>query len=85
MIVRVASTLNVVATRPGPASGSLSGSLPGTSQPSSNATRCSISKRPVSLLTAPRPLRGLTLPGISMQRIMPDRWEQFKNILLCRW
>ena len=42
-------------------------------QPSSNATRRSLSKRPVSLLTAPRPLRRMTLPGISMPDIMPIR------------
>ena len=38
------------------------------SQPSSKATRFSRSKRPVSLLAAPRPLRALTVAGISMRR-----------------
>ena len=44
-----------------------------TPQPSSNATRSSLSKRPLALLAAPRPLRGRGLAGISMPRIMPDR------------
>jgi hypothetical protein len=63
MIVRVASTDNVVATR----SGSASSPEP---QPSSKTTRFSCSKRPVSLLAAPRPLRGLRRAGISMRRYM---------------
>src|SRR5216683_1797639 len=48
MIVRVASTLRTVGTRPGPLSSSPS-TVP---QPSSKATRRSLSKRPVSLLAA---------------------------------
>ena len=52
MIVRVESTVNVVVNG--------AGSSSAVPQPSSNATRLSASKRPLSLLAAPRPLRGLT-------------------------
>ena len=63
MMVRVESTLNVVVNG--------AGSSSAVPQPSSNATRFSASKRPLSLLAAPRPLRGLTVAGISMAPIMP--------------
>ena len=59
MIVRVASTSNRVSSRGGWSSSTWS-------QPSSKATRFSRSKRPVSLLAAPRPLRALTVAGICM-------------------
>src|SRR5215813_14207640 len=62
MIVRVASTDSLVPTRSGCASSP-------EPQPSSKATRLSCSKRPLSLLAAPRPLRGLTMTGISMRPI----------------
>ncbi len=73
MIVRVASTDSVVATR--------AGSPAPEPQPSSNATRRSLSKRPVALLAAPRPLRGSLMAGISMPASMACRCEQFKNIV----
>jgi hypothetical protein len=65
MIVRVESTVNVVVNGTGSAS-----AVP---QPSSNATRRSASKRPLSLLAAPRPLRGLTVAGISMLAMIMKR------------
>src|SRR5579883_3005211 len=73
MIVRVASTDNFVSMR--------SGWCPSEPQPSSKAIRFSLSKRPVSLLAAPRPLRALIATGISMAQRMPPRSEQFKNIV----
>src|SRR5271167_241562 len=63
MIVRVDSMLRVVDNG--------AGSSSEKPQPSSNATRCSASKRPLSLLAAPRPLRCLRVTGISMTGIMP--------------
>src|SRR5665213_692940 len=60
MIVRVASMLSRVC------SGAGSGSA--EPQPSSNATRSSLSKRPEALVTAPRPLRGGGMAGISMSQ-----------------
>src|SRR5215471_9062400 len=71
MIVRVESTLSVVVNGAG-----FSSAVP---QPSSNAMRFSASKRPLSLLAAPRPLRCLRATGISMFRMMPLRPEQYKN------
>src|SRR5438067_11838137 len=55
MIVRVASTASVVASR--------AGSSSEEPQPSSNGTRFSVSKRPLSLVPAPRPLRGWGWPA----------------------
>src|SRR3954447_23437108 len=73
MIVRVASPAALVATRSGCASSP-------EPQPSSKAPRFSSSKRPLSLLAAPRPLRALTMPGISMPLIMGAGCERFKNM-----
>src|SRR5439155_26045137 len=61
MIVRVVSTDNVVGSRAGSASED--------PQPSSNGTRFSLSKRPLSLVPAPRPLRGRGVAGISMHQL----------------
>src|SRR5206468_1148476 len=55
MIVRVASTASVVSSR--------AGSSSEEPQPSSNGTRFSVSKRPLSLVPAPRPLRGWRIAG----------------------
>src|SRR3954471_9414409 len=71
MIVRVESTVNVVVNGIGSSS-----DVP---QPSSNATRRSASKRPLSLLAAPRPLRGLPVAGISMPPMIKNEAEHFKN------
>ena len=62
MIVRVEATVNVVVSG--------TGSSSAVPQPSSNGIRFSVSKRPLSLLAAPRPLRGLTVAGRSMSLIM---------------
>src|SRR3954470_11091302 len=61
MIVRVVSTDKVVGSRAGSASED--------PQPSSNGTRFSLSKRPLSLVPAPRPLRGWGVTGISMRQL----------------
>src|SRR5246127_5391700 len=74
VIVRVESTVKVEVKGP-----SSSSAVP---QPSSNARRLSASKRPLSLLAAPRPLRGLTVAGISMPQGYDGRREHFKNYLV---
>ena len=77
MIVRVASTLSRVSSRGGWSSSTCS-------QPSSKATRFSRSKRPVSLLAAPRPLRALTVAGISMSRSCRADENIARTDLRCR-
>src|SRR6201982_1998909 len=72
MIVRVESTVNVVVN-----GASSSSAVP---QPSSKDTRFSASKRPLSLLAAPRPLRGLVVAGISMPPTILRPKEHFKNL-----
>ena len=71
MIVRVESTVNVVVSG--------AGSSSAVPQPSSNATRLSASKRPLSLLAAPRPLRGLTDGRHIHAADDAALWEHFKN------
>jgi hypothetical protein len=71
MIVRVESTLRVVANGAGSASA--------RPQPSSITTLCSASNRPLALLAAPRPLRCLRATGISIPGMMPRLWEHYKN------
>src|SRR5918911_1528546 len=68
MIVRVVSTDRIVGNRIGSASDE--------PQPSSNGTRFSLSKRPLSLLPAPRPLRGRGVAGIPIGPI----WQADGNI-----
>ncbi len=78
MIVRVVSTVSRVV------SGTGSGSVPGMPQPSSKATRFSASKRPLALLTEPRPLRGPREAGISMRPMMLASMRTIQELSMVR-